>query len=146
MKILKFLLVVLAAYVIGNGVVKLLRGSQVEPSPHELVSRSVRDINSKAPVMVDSEARLDSASASDGGLGLVYHYTLINYRSHDLTSVQLDDIRQGIISDTCQHRDSFNIPVEFRYKGSDGIEVQSVRIDPKKCIFDPFANRYGLAP
>ena len=133
MKIVKFLLLMAAALVIGNLFVRGKAKSPESLPPRERISRSVDEINRKVPVMVDSEARLDRASAGQDGNRLIYHYTLVNYSSGQVSREQILSLRENVINDTCLHKDKFNVVVEFEYKSNDGALIEAIEVDPAKC-------------
>lgn len=93
---------------------------------------------------------MDRASSSSDGEILIYHYTLINWTASQLSAADMQRMKETVINQTCENQDKTllknGITLEFRYKSKDGSPVQDFRIAPKKCIFDPFAKRYGLAP
>jgi hypothetical protein len=104
----------------------------------EGMKRAAEEINSRAPYMLDSETRLESATAGPGAQ-ITYQHTLINYASEELDKSFLrENLRPAVVSGVCENREmqpSLRLGAKYRYsyQGNDEIAIYSLFIDAQTC-------------
>ena len=112
-------------------------GIAVAEIPSAQLKAAAEAVNQKAPMMVDSDTRLDGASS--GNNNLRYQYTLINY-----TKAQLDpnafvaNLKPSLVQATCTSMKIFyqnGVSVTFAYNDKDQQQISAVSILPKDCGF-----------
>jgi hypothetical protein len=143
-----------AAVLIAGGIGKVggraAADAIMQPSKREIVAYAIEQTKSKLPMMADAETRLDSASSGPDGETLIYSYTLINWTADQLSAADMQRMKETVINQTCAREKETllnrDIALGYRYESSDGVQVQEFQISPGKCIYDPFAKQYGLAP
>jgi|SRR6185437_6808591 len=142
--------IILLAIGIGRSCGRAAGDAIMQPSKKEILDAAVAKINQGFPMMVNTETRLDSATASPDGQTLSYSYTLINWRADQMSVADISARKQHVINEICSKKDKTllgkGFTLEFRYHSRDGVLVEDFRIGPNKCIYDPFAKGYGVAP
>lgn len=97
-----------------------------------------KQINQKAPIMIDSEIRIDSARVGPDAM-FTYYNTFVNYRSDEIDIKLLSsDFSDRIIENVC-NREEMRRVVEYggiysySYSGNDGVKIFKIDIDKIKC-------------
>lgn len=122
---------------VGKASFESFNSSKTAASLDATLLKTASDLNSKLPVMVDSETRLDST------LGLNktfrYNYTLVNHLSAELSAAQLDStLGQKLLNNVCTSREmaSFvdnGVAVSYAYFGNDGKQITVITVAPSQC-------------
>jgi len=103
----------------------------------QVLMEAASELNSTAPTMVDSETRLDSATASNNTF--IYKYTLINYQKEDLDIEQVrNTIFPGIARGVCTTPElqvfrEHGTTMKYNYYDLDGDFILSMEKDTKEC-------------
>lgn len=107
--------------------------AEVRKTLHQIAS----DANKRLPRMLDAEIRHDATVAV--GLGLRYHYTLVNFDAAQVDPTVIHKKTKPKLQESlCKNPDSqvlieYQIPVSYVYFGRDGKEITRIQIDTKKC-------------
>ena len=102
-----------------------------------VLSQVMRDINSKAPMMVDSVTRLDNAV----GIGniLRYNFTLLEYTASDITAESINTaLENNIKINVCHSMKiliNMGVTISYAYYGNKGREITVISISPYKCKY-----------
>lgn len=111
---------------------------QVNNKLFEGLNKVVENINSKCPMMVDKNTRMDSASVGPG-VKVTYYYTFPNYSSSDIGSSTItNDLFHQVKEKVCVNPDmkpsiQYGASYEYSYSGNDNIKIASFEIDRIKC-------------
>lgn len=107
--------------------------------------QAANEINRSTPTMVDSETRLDRATAGPGAV-LTYHYTFPNYTSDDLDGAWIkSELRENVTSNVCESEVmkpalEYGGKYVYSYSGSDQIVIASFQITREECGYGPRAS------
>lgn len=122
---------------VGKGAVDSYYSGKKEGFIDEALLKAASEINSKLPMMVDSETRLDST------VGLTksfrYNYTLINYASSGVSASDLNSgLSQKLINNVCTNKEmqifvKNGVTVSYAYFGNDGKQVTIISVAPSQC-------------
>lgn len=150
------LIAVLIAAVIGGGIGKMIGKAAMTPaipSPEQIEEKLIegfttaaRQYNTKLPMMVDNDTRLDSVTVGPGPR-VNYHYTFPNYTSKDIEPNWLrENLLPEVKNKVCASKD-MRLSLElggiyvFSYAGSDGIGMDKFEFDRNDC---GIASKYPL--
>lgn len=104
----------------------------------ETLTRVTAQMNSKTPMAVDKETRLDRVTA-ESGARLAYHYTLVNKRNGDVNPSEfVKAIKPQLKSKLCASKEMQNflrngVSVSYLYRTSDGQAVGGAEFTPSDC-------------
>jgi hypothetical protein len=105
----------------------------------DLLTRTADDINSRLPMMVDSNTRLDST------IGLTnrfqYNYTIMSLSSAEIDEASLlQQIETQIVNRTCTLEDNLSflkigVTIDYVYRANDGVRITTISVSPEDCGF-----------
>jgi len=111
---------------------------QLFPTIHTLsAALAVKEINQKAPYMIDGETRLDRAEASPNSV--TYFHTFPNYSSKDVEFSHLQtNLLPKIINFVCSDEDmkwvmSYDVEYIYVYRGNNEKEIARFEITKNDC-------------
>lgn len=97
------------------------------------------EINKSCPIMVDSETRLDNATALPGNI-FQYNYTLVNYTIDGLDAVELKNFMEPVITNNVrtnpqmQYQRDKKTTVNYYYKDKEGVFLFVISVGPDKYL------------
>jgi protein TonB len=103
----------------------------------EVLLRTASELNSRLPMMVDSDTRLDSTTGTNNTFR--YNYTLVNYASSTISASELTSaIGQTLVNKVCTSKDTESflrsgVTVSFAYFGNDGKQIALLSVAPSEC-------------
>lgn len=103
----------------------------------EVLRVTSSEINSKLPIMIDSETRIDSTVVLNKNLQ--YNITLINYPSFSVSASELNNaFGQTIINNVCAEKRAqtfrkHDVTVSYAYFGNDGKKITTISVLPSQC-------------
>ncbi len=103
----------------------------------EEMIKTANQINSKLPMMIDPETRLDKTMGSKTRFR--FNFTMINNTSSKISAHALENaLKEKLTNNVCSNKDlqSFRdkgITMDYAYFGSDGKEVTVISISPSIC-------------
>ena len=116
-----------------------MRPAQLVPaSLEERLAAMARAVDEGGSTMINSDTRLDSAE-SGPGLRLKAHYTLVNYKSTDISNEILESrLTPAVKHASCTNRDirpllDQGVIVINDYKGSDGNPIGVIGVTKEAC-------------
>jgi hypothetical protein len=122
---------------IGKLFVKKAVNGQKGGSVNEETIMVASQINSKLPMMIDSETRLDKTVGYKTRFR--FNYTLINHTSSNISAHALENaLTEKLANNLCSNKDlqSFResgIAMDYAYFGNDGKEITVISIHPSIC-------------
>jgi hypothetical protein len=122
---------------VGKGAVDSYYSGKKEGFIDEALLKTASEINSKLPMMVDSETRLDSTVGLNKSFR--YNYTLINYASSSVSASELNSaLGQKLINNVCTSKEmqvfvKNGVTVSYAYFGNDGNQVTIISVAPSQC-------------
>lgn len=97
------------------------------------------DMNSRLPMMIDSETRLDNTLVVEETF--VYNYTLIHYNSGQITETDINTfLATNILNKYCTTDKSFSqmgVASNYNYYGNDAKLIGVVKVTPQQCNHTP---------
>ncbi len=95
------------------------------------------ELNSKLPMMVDSQTQLDSTV----GVNKVFRYnsTLVNYSSSEMSAAYIQNkLKENIINNVCTTEEmqvfvSNGITITYAYYGNKGKLITVISVPPASC-------------
>ena len=111
----------------------------MSPSLESQLASATETLNARAPFMLDSETRFDSAS--NDATSLTYSYTLVNVNSTDVDSGAVVDAVGPILkSEACANPDmkilfEHQVVVHYQFKGKLGRQIADYTLLPSDCGF-----------
>lgn len=106
----------------------------------EALLKTANEINSKLPMMVDSDTRLDSTAGLNKSFR--YNYTLVNHTSSSVSASDLESaLGQRLINKVCTSKETQvfvknGVTFSYAYFGNDGKQVTVISVTPSQCVTD----------
>ena len=110
---------------------------KVEGFIDEALLKTASEFNSKLPMMIDSETRLDSTMGLNKGFR--YNYTLVNHTSDTVSASELNNaLGQNLINNVCTSEEmrvfvENGVTVSYAYFGGDGRQITIITVAPSQC-------------
>ena len=95
-------------------------------------------MNSKLPIAVDNDTRLDSVSAVPGQ-HFIYHYTLVSLNAGDVSPERFQNsVKPQLKNRLCDSTEMQNflkngVTISYLYKGKDGQRIGGAKFAPSDC-------------
>ncbi|MEH6659073.1 hypothetical protein [Leeuwenhoekiella marinoflava] len=134
MKKTSSIVIAVISFLIFGGISFYLVSKLFEPDVQETLIEVALELNKQAPIQVDEETRLDSATVT-GDKIFDYYYTLI-YRSDMVNKDTIAKyIKPGIIAQLKSSQDmsyfkEHEVTLNYNYYGYDGKHAVSLKITP----------------
>lgn len=122
---------------IGKTTVDSYYAGKREGVINEVLLKAADKLNSKLPMMVDANTRLDSTIGLNERFR--YNYTLVNYSSAQISSSQIHNVLgQKLVNNVCTNKEmqafvNNGVTVSYAYFGNDGKEITVISIAPSQC-------------
>jgi hypothetical protein len=118
----------------GNLIGREVANTAMGPDLETVLAKTASDLNSRLPMMVDKETRLDSTVAGPGKK-FMYLYTLVGHNSGDLDPTVLTP---HVKKNTCGLADmkafwENGVSATYVYRGNDAREIGRVTVTPSDC-------------
>jgi hypothetical protein len=104
---------------------------------NEALLETANQINSKLPLMIDSETQLNTTIGINKTFR--YNYTLVNHPASDLSADILEhNLKQKITNSVCTSKEmeifmKNGVTIEYAYFGNDGKQISVISISPSNC-------------
>ena len=123
---------------VGRSAVSKYISDRNDGALEETIRQASNQLNSRLPMMVDKDTRLESTMPGPGKKW-TYLYTLVSMRSTEVTQQQIKDVLGPTIKNgvcTSKEMQVFvknGVQIVYRYRGSDGAIIGDVTVNSSDC-------------
>lgn len=137
------LIVIVVAGFVGRSIISMLSNASNKEKGDRVIEETVKDmtkkINSKLPIMVDSETRLDKTESD--GKNIHYKYTMVNLLEVDIEKDRFHKLMtKAFINNQCSNENiikTLKMGVKYyaSYFDKNGILIATIKTDNESCGF-----------
>jgi len=121
--------------IVGVSAVDNYEKGKTEGALQSVLDKVANELNSKTPMMVDSETRLDNVVSIRKTLR--YNYTLINFSNNDISAERIQSVlNETVTNKVCSSMKnliSLGATIEYAYYENRGNLITIISIPPTKC-------------
>jgi len=121
------------SYLLLAGCIALTAGCGETPDAE--LNKMAAEFNAACPMMVDSETRLDSATARPGEFR--YNYTLINLQVSQIDTAAFNEVMRPLLIEGAKSNAALayfrthKVALLYHYRDMNGAFVQSIFLEPE---------------
>lgn len=122
---------------VGKTLVDNYYAGRKDGTINKMLLKTANQVNSKLPIMVDANTRLDSTIGLNKQFR--YDYTLVNYSSSQVSGSQLQNaLGKKLINNVCTSKALHvfvkdGVTFSYAYFGNDGKLITIISVAPSQC-------------